>query len=206
VATTKVFLYARTSTEEQTNGMESQTEMLKAEAEKRGWGDVSIIREHASGKSLARRHLLQDALRQLDASGGILATTKIDRLSRSMLDYASLLERSRKKGWAIISLDLQLDTSTAVGQCIAHVLCSFAQMERQLISERTKAGLAVVKSRGVQLGHKSTVPSETKNRIAQLREAKVSWRNITNILNAEKVPAPSGKVWHTTSVVRVAKG
>jgi DNA invertase Pin-like site-specific DNA recombinase len=202
----KVFLYARTSTDEQTNGMESQVGQLETEATKRGWEDIAVVREHASGKSLARRPLLHGVLVQLDASGGILMTTKIDRLSRSMLDYASLLERSRKKGWAIVSLDLNLDTSTAVGQCMAHVVVAFAQMERQLISERTKAGLAVVKAKGVELGHKSTVPEATKERIAQLRDARVSWRNITKILNAENVSAPNGKgVWHTTSVVRIAK-
>jgi hypothetical protein len=50
------------------------------------------------------------------------------------------------------------------------------------------------------------LPESFPDTVAKLREAKVSWRNITNILNAEKVPAPSGKVWHTTSVIRVAKG
>lgn len=199
----RVFLYARTSTEEQQNGIESQVSTLEAEARKREWAGAITLQEHASGKSLARRPVLQSALKQLDAHGGLLVTTKIDRLSRSMLDYASLLERSRKMGWAIISLDLSLDTSTAVGQCMAHVVVAFAQMERQLISERTKAGLAVVKSKGVQLGHPSTVPEATAKRVRQLRAMEYSWREISDALNTEGVPGPAGGQWQPASARRV---
>lgn len=199
----RVFLYARTSTEEQQNGIESQVATLEAEALKRGWSGARTFQEHASGKSLARRPVLQSLLKTLDAHGGLLVTTKIDRLSRSMLDYASLLERSRKMGWAIISLDLSLDTSTAVGQCMAHVVVAFAQMERQLISERTKAGLAVVKSKGVRLGHPSTVPETTARRIATLRDSGFSWRQISEALNTESVPGPAGGEWQPASARRV---
>src|SRR5689334_7579535 len=116
----KVFLYARTSTEKQDNGLVSQIAQLQAEAERRGWKGAVTLQEHASGKTLAKRPILQNALEQLDADGcGLIVTTKLDRLSRSTLDYASLLERAKKNGWAIISLDLNLDTSTAVGQCMA---------------------------------------------------------------------------------------
>lgn len=198
-----VFLYARTSTEEQQNGIESQVTTLKAEATKRDWKAATVLQEHASGKSLARRPILQSALKKLDAEGGLLVTTKIDRLSRSMLDYASLLERSRNAGWAIVSLDLSMDTTTAAGQCMAHVVVAFAQMERQLISERTKAGLAVVKSKGVQLGHPSTVPNGTKRRIATLRGASKSWQTIADQLNKERVPGPAGGDWLPTSARRV---
>src|SRR6185369_8123884 len=141
-------------------------------------------------KTLAKRPKLQKALEQLDADGcGLIVTTKLDRLSRSTLDYASLLERAKKNGWAIISLDLNLDTSTAVGQCMASVVCAFAQMERRLISERTKAGLAVVKASGKKLGHKSTVSDETKERVKALRKAGNSWHRVAAALNAEHVPA-----------------
>jgi DNA invertase Pin-like site-specific DNA recombinase len=187
------------------SSLESQVATLTTEAERRSW-QLTLVREQASGKSLARRPLLSDALARLDAHGGILVVTKLDRLSRSMLDFVSIVERARKHGWSLISLDLNLDTSTAIGSFTAQVLIAFGEMERKLISERTKAGLAVKKARGEQLGKPSTVPAETKKQIMDMRAAGVSWRGIARKLNADGVTPPSGKAgaWHTTSVVRVA--
>lgn len=174
----RILGYVRTSTDEQTNGTEAQRARLDREAKDRGW-NLTIIEEHASGKTLARRPVLQNALRRLDV-GEVdgLVVTKLDRLARSVIDFASILQRSSSNGWAFISLDLALDTSTPNGRFTAHVLAAVAQLERDLISQRTRESLAIVKSHGVQLGRPSTIPAKTLRRIIQLRDSGSSWRLI----------------------------
>ena len=77
---------------------------------------------------------------------------KLDRLSRSMTDFTRLMERSWKKGWALVALDLGVDTTTPAGEMIANSVANFSQFERRLIGQRTKDALAVKRAQGVQLG------------------------------------------------------
>jgi DNA invertase Pin-like site-specific DNA recombinase len=74
-----------------------------------------------------------------DASA--LAVAKLDRLSRSMLDFARIMATAQKQSWALVALDVQVDT-TSPGEAMAHMLATFSQFERRLISERTKQALA----------------------------------------------------------------
>jgi DNA invertase Pin-like site-specific DNA recombinase len=199
----KAILYARTSTDEQTNGIEAQRKRLTAEAKARGW-KWDLREEHASAKTLARRPKLKSALEDLEGGrADVLMVTKLDRLARSTLDFATILERSRQKGWALVTLDLGLDTSTPNGEFAATVLMGVAQLERRLISERTREALAVVRASGKQLGHPSTVPATTRRRIVRLRDSGLSWRSISEKLNGDGVPGPAGGTWHSTSVRRV---
>ena len=66
-------------------------------------------------------------------SGSLQAVivAKLDRLSRSLLDFAGLMERARRQGWALVALDLGVDTSTPAGEMMANVLATFAQFERR---------------------------------------------------------------------------
>jgi DNA invertase Pin-like site-specific DNA recombinase len=199
--------YARTSTEEQSNGIEAQRAQLQAEAERRGWR-LDIRHEHASGKTLARRKALREVLDDLDRAGpdGVLMVTKLDRLARSTIDCLDVLERARRKGWAIIVMNLggeKLDTTTAAGKLQATMLAAFAEFEREMISDRTREGLAIVKARGVKLGRPSPVPDETRQRIVRLRATGLSWQAMADRLNADAVPGPAGGGWHPTSVRRV---
>lgn len=185
----RILGYVRTSTDEQTNGAEAQRAHLEREAADRGW-DLTIIEEHASGKTLARRPVLQRALHQLDAGEFAgLAVTKLDRLARSVIDFASIIQRSQSRGWAFISLDLALDTSTPNGRFTAHVLAAVAQLERDLIAQRTRESLSIVKSRGVQLGHPSAIPARTSAKIVKLRDSGATWSEI-----ADKVSLPQASV------------
>jgi DNA invertase Pin-like site-specific DNA recombinase len=199
----KVYGYARTSTDEQTNGMDSQVQLLEVEAKKRGVA-IEIFQEHASAKSVTRRPVLRDLLNTLDKQGGTLIVAKLDRLVRSVINFCEIVERSRKHKWSLVVLDA-LDTESPQGELMAGMLAVFAQFERRLISSRTKNGLAVVKARGKQLGKPSQIPEKTINKIVGLRKDGESLRRITSILNEENVPAPKGKVWHLTTVAEVVK-
>jgi len=196
----KTWLYSRVSTDEQGNGLDLQTQRLTQEAQRRGW-EFEVREEHASGKSIVGRPIFSALLRELKP-GDRLMVTSLTRLSRSVVDFARLLDLAARGRWSLMVVDMDLDTSTAMGQVIANVLMAFSQYERQLIVERTKAGMAQVKARGVQLGHPSTVPPDVKERIRQLRARGLPWRVITDQLNAAAIPGPAGGRWYPTSVRR----
>lgn len=112
---------------------------------------------------------------------------KLDRLSRSLLDFAGLMERSNKESWALVILDLGMDTTTPSGEMVANVMASFAQFERKLIGQRTKDALAEKKRQGVRLGRPVVVDDAVVKRITKWRKQGKSSRFIAEALNAEKV-------------------
>src|SRR4051794_460309 len=98
--------YVRVSTNEQADsgiGLESQRAAIRIDCERRGWQLVALLEDAASGKSLDRRPGLARALELIERRDGadVLVVAKLDRLSRSLLDFASLMERARRKGWSI---------------------------------------------------------------------------------------------------------
>src|SRR4029078_11540588 len=137
-------------------------------------------------KNLDRPGIQQalDLLGRGDAD--VLVVSKLDRLSRSLLDFASLMDRSRHEGWSLVALDLGVDTTTPSGEMMAGVLAVFSQFERQLISERTKAGLAVKRAQGVRLGRPVEIPADVHARILVDRDAGLSYAVIASHLNAER--------------------
>ena len=85
---------------------------------------------------------------------------KLDRLSRSVVDFGNLLDDARKQKWSVVVLDFDLNTTTAVGRMLAGMVVQFAQFEREVIGERTRAALAAKKATGAQLGHPSIIPAD----------------------------------------------
>lgn len=176
----RIIGYVRTSTDEQNNGLEAQQVRLQEEARDRSW-ELTMVSEQASGKTLARRPRLQGALAAL-AKGEFdgMVVTKLDRLARSVLDFAAIINRASTESWALVCLDLALDTSTPNGRFTAHVLAAVAQLERDLISQRTREALAVIKARGVVLGRQSTIDLKLVDKVKKLRNSGKSWREIVN--------------------------
>jgi DNA invertase Pin-like site-specific DNA recombinase len=100
-----------------------------------------------SAKDLKRPEV-QEALRALEAGEAkALVVAKLDRLSRSMLDFAALMATAQKQHWALVALDCAVETSTPAGEAMAHVLATFGQFERRLIGQRTREALAAKKTR-----------------------------------------------------------
>ena len=100
---------------------------------------LDIRREDAtSAKSLTGRPVLAQALADLRAHrADVLAVSKLDRLSRSVADFAGLLEVAHREGWHVVCLDLAVDTTSITGRAMAQVTSVFAEMERRRIGERT---------------------------------------------------------------------
>jgi DNA invertase Pin-like site-specific DNA recombinase len=133
-----VFAYARVSTD--TQDLDPQTDELR----KDGF-DVLVV-EKASGASRTRPELAR-LVRQMKA-GDILKVVRIDRLARSVSHLLEVIETLEKKGAHFRSLRDPIDTTTPQGMFSLQVLGAVAQLERALISDRSKAGLASARARG----------------------------------------------------------
>ena len=155
--------YARTSTAEQAAGLEAQERDLKAT------GCERLFTEQVS--SVAKRDQLAAAL-DFVRDGDKLIVTRLDRLARGMGDLLGLAERLRAKGVALQVLDPAMDTSTATGELIFHVIGAIASFERKLMLERQREGFAKAKAEGRYKGRKPTVRNQTETIRAMLAEGK----------------------------------
>lgn len=130
--------YARISTKDQSLSM--QVDALKKS------GCIQIYEEIASGAKTARP-VLAEIIRNL-REGDILVIWKLDRLGRSLAHLIHLTNKLIEKKVGLISLNDPIDTSTAQGRLIFGVFASLAEFERELIQERTQAGLKAARIRG----------------------------------------------------------
>jgi DNA invertase Pin-like site-specific DNA recombinase len=204
----RVIGYVRVSTEEQAMsgaGLEAQRRAIVAECRRRGWELVETIEDAGYSAKDLRRPGVQEALRALEAGEArALVVAKLDRLSRSMLDFAALMATAQKQNWALVALDCAVDTSTPAGEAMAHVLATFGQFERRLISQRTREALAVKKASGVRLGRPPNLPSAVVRRIQRQRERGDSLRKIAADLNESGVATAQGGVrWYAATVRHV---
>lgn len=133
--------YARVSTQDQQ--LHLQVDAL------RDAGCTNIIQEKAS--SSKERPQLQLLLTQLRA-GDTLIVWKLDRLGRSLKDLVTLVAGFQEKGIHFVSLHDHLDTTSAQGRLMLNLFASLAEFERDIIRERTKAGLVAARARGRQGG------------------------------------------------------
>ena len=203
--------YVRVSTSEQAEsglGLEAQRQAIRAEAERQGWQLIAIHEDAgASGKAMSGRDGLQQALTAVRELGdGVLVVAKLDRLSRSMKDFANLMAVSQQQGWGLVALDLGVDTSTPSGEMMANVTATFAQFERRLIGQRTKEALAVKRAEGVRLGRPVLTTRKTANLVGRLHTQGKSLRAIAAHLNETGVPtSQGGRQWHASTVSALLK-
>jgi len=201
----QVLGYVRVSTEEQADsraGLEAQRAAIIAECEHRGWQLVRIIEDAGYSAKDLKRPGIRAALEELERKGAQgLVVAKLDRLSRSMLDFTAVMAQAQKQGWALVALDCAVDTTTPAGEAMANVLATFAQFERRLIGQRTKEALAAKRAQGVRLGRPTTMPAAVRERIRQERAAGKTLTAIAEALNASKTPtAQGGRQWYPSTV------
>lgn len=206
IAQPLMFAYERVSTIEQAdsrNGLEAQSEAITAEANRRGWALEHYADEGGSGKQINPR--LSEVLHLLaTGQGDGLVVAKLDRLARSVVHAANIIESAQTQGWSLVVLDLNLDLTTAAGRMMARTVVSFAEYERELISERTRAGLAAKKARGERIGRPRLAPAGVVRRIVMDRNAGLSFGRIARALEAEGVLSPAGRTtWQESTVRRI---
>ena len=130
-----------------------------------------------------------------------LIVAKVDRLSRSMVDFTTLMDRSAREGWALVALDLGVDTSTPSGEAMANVMATFSQFERRLIGQRTKEALAVKRAQGVRLGRPPVLSDAVVERMRRERAAGATFQAIADGLDRDGIPtAQGGRRWHAATV------
>ncbi len=156
IAEPRLVGYARVSTDEQTTAL--QLDALRAA------GCAVIHEDSASGASRSRPGLSR-ALEDL-AADDTLVVWRLDRLGRSLRDLLDISEMLRERDVALRSLTDHIDTGTAAGRMLYAVLGAVAQFERDVLRERTVAGMRAAKKRGEHIGRPAALSP------AQVREAK----------------------------------
>jgi DNA invertase Pin-like site-specific DNA recombinase len=169
-----VILYLRVSTSEQAAsglGIEAQRATACAYADRKGLTIVDeFCDEGISAKTISGRPGALAALKAVrDGKAAGLLVAKMDRLSRSVVDGAGLIEAARREGWSLHFADLDIDTGTPAGEMAANIIISGSQYERRLISQRTRDALAAKRARGERLGAVPGLPRDITRRIIRER-------------------------------------
>lgn len=201
--------YLRVSTEEQANsglGLAAQRDAIRAYADAHGWDIVWHEDAGHSAKSLDRPQL-QAALARLhtrhrDVDGLVVA--KLDRLSRSVTDFAGVLNLARARGWSLVAIDLGVDTSTPVGELVANVMMAVAQWERRIISDRVSAAMQAAKRRGKHMGRLSQLVPATASALLHHRQT-LTLAETADALNAAGHTTATGAAWTVNTVAKTLK-
>jgi putative DNA-invertase from lambdoid prophage Rac len=147
-------LYARVSTNDQQT-LPMQNRAMREYAARRGWTVTVQVREIGSGaaKREAREKLLEAARRrEID----VVVVWRLDRWGRLVADLLTTLQELEHLGVGFVSLTEALDLTTPVGRAMAGLLAVFAEFEKEILSERTRAGLAHARQNGRKLGRPAT--------------------------------------------------
>src|SRR3984893_13942643 len=147
-------LYARVSTNDQQT-LPMQLRALREYAARRGWTSAMQVREVGSGAAHreAREQLIEAARRrEID----VVLVWRLDRWGRSVTDLLTTLQELDHLGVGFVSLTEALDLTTPAGRAMAAMLAVFAAFEREILSERTRAGLAHAQENGKRLGRPAT--------------------------------------------------
>ena len=122
--------------------------------------DAGCEKVFCEKKSAFKERREFDNLMNVIRRGDVLIVWKLDRLARSLQQLLSIITRLEKLGVDLICVDGQINTTTSQGRLLFNITAAFAQFERDLIIERTRAGLAEARKRGVQLGRKKGLSDE----------------------------------------------
>ncbi|HHX68844.1 MAG: recombinase family protein [Miniphocaeibacter sp.] len=169
-----IFGYARVSTEDQNLNLQIDA-LEKYEVDR-------IFKEKVTGANKERPELKE--MEKLLRKGDSVVIYKLDRISRSTKHLIELSEKFEELGVNFVSLQDNLDTSTSMGKFFFRVMASLAELERDIIIERTNAGLKAARARG-RLGGRPKKNSSTINMALKMYDSKEY--TIPQILEAAKI-------------------
>lgn len=152
----KVAIYCRVSTQEQTT--ENQKKPLIEYCERMGWEYELFEETMSSRKTRPVQWDLYNRLLRKEFDG--LLIYKFDRWARSLKELVEHIDKLIEKGISIYSYSEAIDLNSSMGRAMFHIISAFAQLERDIIRERTLAGLARAKAQGKKLGR----PKGSKNK------------------------------------------
>jgi DNA invertase Pin-like site-specific DNA recombinase len=169
--------YARTSTLDQTAGLDAQLRVLNMA------GCEKIFHEQVSSVDAKRPEL--EALIDFARDGDVAVCTKLDRLARSVAGMVEIAARLKAKGVSILILDPHFSNKTPAEELTFNLLTSIAQFERQIMLERQREGIAKAKGEGKFTGRQKTAVSRTDD-VLKLHRTGMKPGDIAARLSAEK--------------------
>jgi len=156
--------YARISTDEQDVAL--QVDALKAA----GCTQVFIDRGVSGGTDPNKRPEFQKAM-ETASEGDVLMVWKLDRLGRSQASIISTIDSFKPRGIDFVSITEKIDTTSAMGRAVWQIIGVFAELERGLIVERTKAGMTAARLRGKHIGRPRALnPVQIKHAQVQIEK------------------------------------
>lgn len=184
--------YARVSTDDQ--NLDLQRDALSKSS------CTAIYEETASGKSAGRPEL-DHCLKALRA-GDVLVVWRLDRLGRSLPDLVNIVSDLEQRGIGFESLTEKIETNSAAGKLVFHVFAALAEFERNVIRERTQAGLSAARARGRVGGRKPSLNEKQKREIrALLRDPSIAVKDV-----AKRYGVSRTTVYKNVGVVTPDKG
>ena len=224
--------YARVSTAEQAAegvSLDAQTDALRAYCAFRGLDLVDVVVDAgvSAGKALSARDGGRRILDLVDAGEvGAVVSFKLDRLFRDCADCLNVTSEWDRAGVALHLVDMggqTIDTSTAMGRFFLTIMAGAAELERNMVRDRTRTALAHLRAQGVQLGGEALgwtrtddtdddgrklvcavkAEADTVARILELRAAGHTLQSIANTLTAEGRPTKRGGNWYPATVRNV---
>ena len=175
----RIACYCRVSTLDQSTGMESQVRVLKQYCEQNQIKEVEFFTdEGVSGTKSSRPALdrMMTAVENDEISSVVVYS--FSRFARSTTHLLNALQIFKKKGVHFVSLTEKIDTNSAVGIAIFSILASISQLERDLIADRVKIGLANARAKGKLIGRKKLRDSDL---IRKLLKAGMTYRAISEV-------------------------
>lgn len=220
----RLIAYVRVSStgQKDNTSLDNQIEQIRAYADRCGHEIVAVHREMQSAAEVSTRRELKKVLADIhaDKADGLIVW-KLDRFARSTLEGLQTVVNLKHAKKHLVVLDLNLDTSTPIGECMLTMLLSFAQLERGIIRERMLAGKSVIRERngyvhgqppygwvaGVKDGRRTLLPEPTeqywREKIVQMRQEGYTYKKIAGKLNDIGIPAKLGGPWCWASIKQI---
>lgn len=208
----KLVAYCRVSSngQQENTSLEYQMSKIKAYCELTGHTLAAEFHEVQSASGAKTRHFLREALELVltGTADGIICMS-LDRLARSTIEGLRIIAELERAGRQFVVLDLDLDTNTPIGRCVLTVLLSFAQLERDTIAERCRAGRkAIAEAGGYYAGRPpygwnavdgklviNELELTVRRLILRWHASGMGGTAIARELNRHAIPAKNGGLW-----------
>ncbi len=191
----KIALYARVSTDQQTTGLESQVRILKDYCTRNDIQNYEIFMDEGISGTKSSRPALDRMMAAVNAGEvSSVIVYSFSRFARSTTHLLNALQAFKAKNVSFVSITEKIDTSTPVGIAIFSILAAISQLERDLVAERVRAGLANARAKGKLIGRKKQRDSDL---IRKLLKAGMTFRQIAIIAKCSH-----GSVWAEKQAMR----
>jgi len=220
----KTIGYIRVSTDKQADrgvSLDAQAEKIRAMAVVHSAALAEIIVDGGESAKSLNRPGMAKLLAMVDAGHvGTVIIAKLDRLTRSVKDLCTLLERFSKRGVTLVSVAESLDTGSAAGRLVLNIMTAVSQWEREAIGERTRDAMSHKRGQGERVGnnqfgfrlaedgkHLEQDPGEQAvlDEVHHLRQNGTTLRGIAAALNQRDLRTRRGSAWRLEHVARIVK-